>query len=248
MTKRIQFVLLPLLALVLSGCQIIEAELNAERIRGSGVLKQEKRDVSGFTEVKLKNMGQLTIQQGDRESLTIEAEDNILPKIVTEVEGGALVIRTERGVSLSPTATVRYTLMVKNLTGMELSGSGKIETGAIHSEDFRVRLPGSGEIRMDELAADTLNAEISGSGSIKIPGKVASQRIRISGSGDYDGRNLRSRSADVSVSGSGDSSVWVEDDLTAHISGSGTVDYYGNPKVSRSISGSGKVRNIGDRP
>jgi hypothetical protein len=101
---------------------------------------------------------------------------------------------------------------------------------------------------MDELAADTLNAEISGSGSIKIPGKVASQRIRISGSGDYDGCNLRSRSADVSVSGSGDSSVWVEDDLTAHISGSGTVDYYGNPKVSRSISGSGKVRNIGDRP
>jgi hypothetical protein len=247
MVKRIPLIL-PLFALLLSGCDVIDASLNAERIRGSGKVIQEKRDVRGFSEVRLATVGELSIQQTDRESLNIEAEDNILPRIISEIEGGRLVIRTERGVSISPTVTIRYTLTVRDLQTLELSGSGTIHTTAIRSQDFSLRLPGSGEIRLDGLTADSLNAEISGSGKIEVPGKVGSQRVHISGSGDYDGRNLQSRSADVSVSGSGDSTVWVQDDLTAHISGSGKVDYYGNPKVSQHVSGSGGVHSLGNRP
>jgi hypothetical protein len=238
----------PLLAFVLSGCDAIEQGLNAERIRGSGRVIQEKRDVHGFSEVRLAGAGDLSIQQSGQESLTIEADDNILPKIRTDVEGGTLVIRVERGVSISPSVTIRYRLTVKELTELELSGSGQIRTSSLRSQDLSVRLPGSGEIRFDELTANTLTAEISGSGKIEVPGKVVSQKVHISGSGDYDGRNLQSRSADISVSGSGDSIIWVQDDLSAHISGSGTVDYYGNPTVSKHISGSGGVHKSGDHP
>ena len=140
---------LPLLALVLSGCEIIDEGLKAERIRGSGRVMQEKRDVQGFSQVRLASVGDLNIVQGDSESLTVEAEDNILPRIQTVVEGGTLVIRTERGVSLSPTATIRYTLVVRELTDLELSGSGNIRTAPIRSQDLRVRISGSGDVRLD---------------------------------------------------------------------------------------------------
>lgn len=240
--------LLPFLALVLSGCDIVDAGLRAERIRGSGKVIQENRDVRGFTGVELASVGDLSIQQGDRESLTIEAEDNILPRILTEVEGGKLIIRTERGVSISPTVPVHYTLTARELSDLELSGSGDIRTNTIKSQDFRIRLSGSGGIRMGELAASTLTTELSGSGSIEVPGKVASQRVRISGSGDYDGGNLQSQSADILVSGSGDSKVWARDELSVHVSGSGRVDYYGNPRVTKHVSGSGNIHQLGDRP
>ena len=247
MIRRIPL-LLPLLALALSGCDVIDASLNAERIRGSGHVVQENRNVSGFDSVKLAAMGEMNLRQGDRESLTVEAEDNILPRIQTEVEGSTLVIRVERGVSISPSTTVRYSLTVKELANLELSGSGKIYAAPIKSREFSVRLPGSGEIRLDNLAANSLTASISGSGSIRIPGRVSSQQVRISGSGDYDGENLQSRTADISVSGSGDSRVWVQDELTASISGSGHIEYYGNPRISQHVSGSGRTRNAGDRP
>ncbi len=247
MIKRIPW-FLPLLAVALSGCEIIDAGLNSEHIRGSGKVIQEKRDVSGFDGVKLASTGEMDLRQGDRESLTIEAEDNLLPKIITAVEGGTLVIRTERGVSLSPTVTIHYSVTVKNLANLELSGSGKISAGPIRSNDFSLHLPGSGSIRLEDLTAETLSASISGSGSIQLPGKVTSQKVRISGSGDYDGRNLQSRSTDISVSGSGDSTVWAQDELSAHISGSGHVDYYGSPRVTQHVSGSGRIRNIGDHP
>ncbi len=247
MLKRIPW-LLPLLAVALSGCDILEEAANAERVRGSGKVTQEQRNVSNFNEVTLAAVGELNIQQGDRESLSIEAEDNILPRIKTEVEGGRLAIRTDRGVSLSPTVPIRYRLMVKELKALELSGSGKVHTGGIRSQDFTVRLPGSGEIRMDELSADSLVAEISGSGSIELPGKVSSQKVRISGSGDYSARDLQSRSADVTISGSGESTIWVEEDLSASISGSGNVEYYGNPRVSKHVSGSGGINHAGNHP
>lgn len=248
MTKSAFLFLLPFLAFSLCGCGVLEQELSAERVRGSGRMIQQDRDVHGFEKVRLACVGDLNIRQGDREALNIEAEDNILPRIRTDVEGGELVIRTEHSVSLSPTTTIRYTLMVKALAGLELSGSGKIHTSAIRSRDFSIRLSGSGDIGLDELTAETLTTSISGSGSIKLPGKVTSQNVRISGSGDYDARELQSRSADITVSGSGDSTIWAQEELSARISGSGKVDYYGNPRVSQHVSGSGKIHNAGARP
>ncbi len=47
----------------------------------------EARQVSGFSKVELQSSSDLTIRQGDSESLTIKVDDNLLPYITTEVEG-----------------------------------------------------------------------------------------------------------------------------------------------------------------
>ncbi|MEM5775210.1 MAG: hypothetical protein AAGU05_09440, partial [Anaerolineaceae bacterium] len=46
--------------------------------------------VSSFDAVLLSSIGDLTISQGDTESLTVEAEDNILPVLTQQVHGGQL--------------------------------------------------------------------------------------------------------------------------------------------------------------
>jgi hypothetical protein len=45
----------------------------------------ESRQVSGFTKIELSGSGELKIEQTGTESLTISAEDNVLPKITSEV-------------------------------------------------------------------------------------------------------------------------------------------------------------------
>ena len=50
----------------------------------------EERDVKDFYRVRWTGYGELVIQQGDRESLTIETDPDLLPKIVSEVEYGKL--------------------------------------------------------------------------------------------------------------------------------------------------------------
>jgi hypothetical protein len=239
--------ILPVFASFICGCGVLNDVMTAERVHGSGIVVKENREVRGFSKVRLASQGELSIRQGNEESLAIETDDNILPKIKTVVESGRLTIETERGVSVSPTAGIRYTLMVKDLDNLELSGSGKVHAGPLHSGSFVARLPGSGTIRLDALEAGALQAEISGSGNIEIAGMVKRQEAHISGSGKYDAPDLQCKAADVSISGSGHITLWAQESLAAHISGSGSVGYYGNPALTKNISGSGSVRHIGDR-
>ena len=61
-------------------------------INGSGDIVTESRDVSGFDKVALAGFGDVTIEVGDEESLTVSTDDNIMPYVTTEVKNNTLVL------------------------------------------------------------------------------------------------------------------------------------------------------------
>ncbi len=200
------------LALTLGGCGIIGE-------RGSGTMATETRQVSGFHEIDLSGSGHVLVSVTGTESLTVEAEDNILPLLTSEVRNGRLVLGARR--SISPTREIVYTITVVSLEGVSVSGSGIVTATGIDVSGFDV--------------------EISGSGTV-VPEGVAEQiDLSISGSGRFDGDELVSSSGHVSISGSGRAVVKVTDVLDVEVSGSGRVEYLGDPAVTSSISGSGSV-------
>jgi Putative auto-transporter adhesin, head GIN domain len=204
-----------LLILALVSCTFAQT-------RGSGKIISESRDVSGFTGIALESTGDITITQGESESLSIETDDNLLPLLTSKVENGVLVLSTQDNTYLEPSQGIRYTITVKSLENLEISGSGNIDA--------------------NNLALDSLSVEISGSGNIRLSGKVNSQSVDISGSGDYNGCDLQSSGSSVSISGSGDIRVAATDTLSIDISGAGDVTYLGNPEVSQDISGVGDIQ------
>ncbi|OGO16907.1 MAG: hypothetical protein A2Z14_01960 [Chloroflexi bacterium RBG_16_48_8] len=64
--------------LVLISCDI-------QTIQGSRNIITEARDVGGFNRIELEGMGKVILTQGEEESLTIEADDNLMEYITTEV-------------------------------------------------------------------------------------------------------------------------------------------------------------------
>ena len=188
----------------------------------TGGVTSEARDVSGFNEVELKGVGNLSLEQTGSESLTVEAEEDVLPKIRTEVENKRLIISPERNTSINTNKPINYKLTVKDLNTLEVSGSGNVE-----AED----------INTDELAVT-----IGGAGDVEIRGSADSQEIEISGSGEYKAGDLESKEATIDVRGSGLATVNVSDELEAEVSGSGSVEYIGDPMVQQEVSGAGEVR------
>src|SRR5918998_1436697 len=79
--------------LAAAACQAGPSNL----LTGSGTVRSEARPVGAFDEVELAGVGTLTITQGPQESLTIEAEDNLLPQIRGEVRGRRLVLGPDGG-------------------------------------------------------------------------------------------------------------------------------------------------------
>ena len=72
-------------------------------VRGSGNVITESRTVAGFNAVELNGIGTLIIEQSDRESLEITAEDNLMRHIKSVVSGSRLQLGGEDFVNLRPT-------------------------------------------------------------------------------------------------------------------------------------------------
>lgn len=230
-----------LMLAVTAGCVVV---------RASGDTVTETRDVSGFDQVELKGFGELRIEQGNRESLAIEADRNLMRYIETDVRNGVLVISIERSgipVIMLPEGDVVFRLSVRDLSEVVVSGSGKVLADGLDVGDLRLGLSGSGEVALEDITADTISYEVSGSGRGDATGKADALELQISGSGAFDAGDLEVRQARLEISGSGEATVWATDDLEVDISGSGRVRYYDSPRVDQNVSGSGRVESLGDK-
>lgn len=239
-----------LLFLVMASLAVFACNFSTQVdiVRGSGVMATEEREVQGVRGVTLGTFGNLTIALGEVETLTIEAEDNILPYLETNVRGGMLTIRDEPGTSLLPTEDVHYTLTVTNLDELSVTSSGNIEAPALQADSFKVSSSSSGDIHLAGLNAGRADVEISSSGDVMIDeGQIEQQEISISSSGAYKAEDVRCARATVDISSSGNADIWVTDSLDAELTSSGNVNYYGDAAVDQSASSSGRVVSLGER-
>lgn len=220
--------------------------VNIDVDRGSGNVITETRDVSGFDRVILNGIGDVIVVQGDEESLEIEAEDNIIPDIETEVKNGVLTIGFERR-NILPTEPVKFRVTMRDIHGLETRGFSNIEAGKIDTDRLDLGISGTGGVNIANLRADEVVINVSGAGNLNAAGEVKSQSITLSGAGNYDGDDLASQTAEVTISGLGRVVIWVTDRMNVTISGTGNVDYYGSPEIEQRISGIGHINHQGDK-
>ena len=212
------------------------------KVAGSGTLATDTRAVAGAHGVELASIGNLTIVQGDKEELVINAEDNLLPLIESNVDKGGVLILRFKDHDVRPTKPVTFTLTVPHLDRITLSGSGNIAADRLAADRERIRLPGSGSIRLAQLDAGEVAVTLDGSGKITLGGGSARrQTVELSGSGSYTADGFKTDAAAVSVSGSGQASVNARETLDVKLSGVGNVSYSGDPKVTKEVSGVGSV-------
>jgi len=217
-------------------------------IVGTGRNVSVEKSFSGIRGVAVGNQGELVIELGDLEHLTIEAQENIQPYIEVELVNGVLTINTQKNTNLRPTQTIRYLLTVISLESLSVNSSGGITAPALEADHFQLNINSSGDIYLAGLTADSLDVTVSSSGDIEIAaGQVDTQEVTINSSGHYIAGNLRSQEAVVDINSSGSATVWVVDRLRATIQSSGDVNYYGAADVSSAITSSGDVNYLGDK-
>jgi hypothetical protein len=252
-----------LVTLSLSACNIGFGRV----VRGSGDIIEETRSVSGISGVDLATIGELIIAVGDTESLRIEAEDNLMEYIETEVRGGTLRIESRDNVNLRNTEPIKYYLTVMELDTIEISSSGDIQAPDLEAESFSISIDSSGDLEMEDLETDTLDVNISSSGDLTMGvlnansldvdinssgsldiagGEVKTQNITSSSSGKYTAEDLASDEAEVRLNSSGSATIWVRDRLRATLSSSGDLRYRGDPTVDATTNSSGDVIKIGE--
>lgn len=227
--------------LLLAG---ITAFAQRERVSGSGSIKKESRNINGFKSIGTSGSFNVYITPGTSKTIEIEADDNILPYIETELKGDELSIRVKKGYDIKPSQKITVNVSMPEVKSLAASGTGGFYSkGSLKGEKVELGISGSVNADLD-LKASKLEVGVSGSTKITLKGNVSTVEYGISGSASVDALALQSDNVEVGVSGSGDLSVFAQKKLDISVSGGAKVRYKGSPAINQSSSGSAKITKI----
>ncbi|MCM0608741.1 MAG: DUF2807 domain-containing protein [Ideonella sp. WA131b] len=234
------------LPLLLGVAAFLPLAAQAQRLEGSGRIGTETRPLPAFQGVALAGAIDLVVRQGTPQVVEVQADDNLLPYLETEVTGSGadarLQVRWKRGTSIYNSRTVRVSVTVPLLTSLAASGSGDMLVEAFETPSLAIRISGSSDTRLRQLTTGELQVSIAGSGDVVGAGRATKLKIGVSGSGDVQLRELKAEEVSINIAGSGDAAVHADKSLEVRIAGSGDVVYTGNPAtVSTKVAGSGSV-------
>jgi hypothetical protein len=229
-------------------------------IKGKGPVVSETLEMSEVSGIILEIPATVYLTQGNEQSISIDAQQNILDNIERYNKSGALKLKFDRDVA--DCKPIKVYLTINSLDKIDVSGSGDVfsDTKFISAGYLSINVSGSGKVQID-ADADEVDMNISGSGEIKLKsicnkldGNISGSGdiyledglanyadLKISGSGDIFAFNFPVEECYINTAGSGDSRLNVSDKLNVRIAGSGDVYYKGNPSISVNIAGSGNV-------
>jgi hypothetical protein len=249
MKTRTLFISILLISILSVSCNVL-TNAGVKVITPSNVNISENRNVSGFSVIDFSTIGKVNVMQGDTESLNISGPDNLVPEITTTVSNGTLMIKNKENITISPLSNQNllvFTIVVKNLTSLKLSGAGDVQIETLSTPSMDINMSGAGKVTQNQITTDNLNVTISGVGGIDITGQATQATIDISGAGSVTAPDLKIQTAKVTISGVGGATLWVTDQLTGAISGAGSVSYYGTPQTSINSSGFGSFKSLGSK-
>ncbi len=209
-------------------------------IRGNGNVKKETRTVSSFDAIDVSSAFDIYLTQGNNESLEIEADDNLLDVIITEVRGGVLKIYVKENIRNSK--TMKAYISFKMLSSIELSGAcDLIGQNNFKFDNLDIEVSGASDIEMNMTAAKVY-LDLSGASDIEFAGSANTMVIDASGATDLHALDFEVKECSIDASGASTIRVFVTEDLSVDASGASTVRYKGKPGIQMDVSGASSIR------
>jgi hypothetical protein len=178
-------------------------------VSGSGKVATDKRDVKGFTSVDVSGVFQVEIVSGKDYSVEVQADDNILPLIETNVSGSTLQIDLKDKASTRSDMVVRIT--APNIERVETTGASKVTASGIKNDSFSINTTGASKVY---LTGETANLDID-----------------VTGASLVDAEQLNAAIANIQASGASKINVNVSGELHSEASGASRIVYSGDPKT-----------------
>ena len=186
-------------------------------VRGSGNVVTEKRAASGFTSIETSGTFQVIAVAQNDFAVEVEADDNLLPLITTEVHDGVLQIGSERHFRSTKPVIIRVS--APDIEKVEAAGVSSVTLSNIKNSDLAI--------------------EGSGASKITISGETSKLGVDVSGATKVFADELVAEDAVIDASGASQISVNVTGEINSDLSGASRVVYSGSPTSVQTQSSGG---------
>lgn len=206
---------------------------------GTGKITIEERSVGFFDGITVDDDINLVILDDTVQYLQIEAGENLLPEICTEVQDGMLYLRNDNVCKYSRSYQKEITVKahVTDLKKIASAGSARITSEKGLSFGYLLMwLDGArGEIELELTAEKLLLEHRSGNGLTRISGEVDRGIINSRAQGLLDLKDLKFNHLTMVSDSYNDASIWVSDTIDIKITNLGNVYCRGNPFIKSYI-------------
>lgn len=235
-----RLVVLWLLASTAVSCQFNLSGFDT--IEGEGNVQQEARKISAeFKNIKVQQGLEVEITQGIMPSLVVEADENLLSIIKTEVENGTLKIYSDKNIRKAKSKKIRIELT--ELQGLELSsGASVLIQQVLASSNLSIE-SSSGSTFKGLLEVENLRAESNSGSTIEMRGMAVKGRLESSSGSTIQAEGLKIHNAEAEASSGSTIHIWPHATLDAQASSGASVLYHHNPaQIKMNTSSGGSVK------
>lgn len=210
---------------------------------------REERRVSSYDGVKVSTGIDVFIRQGSAQSVTVEADEDYIEELRTEVRSGVLNIFFESNVSFwnwdrrsgKVYVTVTDIKLIESSSGSDVTGESVLVSDYLELESS------SGSDLKLQVRAKTLKAEASSGSEMRLAGEADYFEASTSSGSDLDALGLTAKKARVRASSGSDLSITVLEDIDARASSGSDIIYSGRPQyvnIDESSGGDVSRRNF----
>ncbi len=198
-------------------------------LSGNGNVKSEKRDVSAnFTGIHVSQGIDVYLTTNNAAAISVEADENIIDLIKTEVEDGVLNIYLSKQVWHSKARRVYVSAPVINKIATSSGASVRFEN-TLKADKLSLKSSSGSDIRAKVDVTD-LSCKASSGADIRISGITKNFEVSASSGSDIKAYDLESEYANAHASSGADIKMYTTKSISIKTSSGGDVNYKGNPK------------------
>lgn len=216
-----------ILTVMLALAIIAPAGLRAQSLKGNKKVVKEERTIQSFNQLSVGGAFDVFFTQSDKISLVVEADENLMSRIETEVNGDVLRISSNR---IKNAKELNIYLSAPEIKRIKISGAATIESeNTITGESLKIDASGASEARLD-LEVDDLETDASGAAHVRLAGRAENHDVEASGAADVKAADLVTSTTNAEASGAASIRINATKKVTSSKSGAGSISVSGNPE------------------
>ncbi|NRD20482.1 DUF2807 domain-containing protein [Winogradskyella eckloniae] len=240
MTTLTRIIVTSIISMLMFSCNF-SMQLG-EGVSGNGnVIKDERPIQNNFDKIKVSQGLDVHITQSSTPSLTVEADENLMDLIMTDIEDGTLKIYSSENIRRATSKKVLVN--VESIASIKAtSGSDVLSKNTIAVDQLELQTTSGADINLD-VKTNHLDCNATSGSDITLSGETTTLNASATSGSDINAQHLKAETSNVKATSGADISVNTSKALTAKATSGGDIRYSGNPeKIDKTDTSAGSVR------
>jgi hypothetical protein len=205
----------------------------------------ENRKLKTFDGVKVSGPIKLYVSEGSSEEAKVTAEGIELEKIVTEVTGNNLEVKSRSAALTGTDVDIRVYVTYTKLRELRCTAGAELQSKTvIRGDKLEVEVASSGSVDI-QVDVTILSSSVTSAGKLTASGRARDQESVINTGGIMHAFKLICDNAYVQIGTGGSAQIYATELIEGSVKSAGSLEFRGDPRKQRvEKSGGGKIKEI----